>query len=119
MGGAVAHTVGALMRRLGTHRQVLAVTHLAQVAACADQHLLVSKAAHDGGGIASQVQPVHEQARVGELARMLGGAAQHAASLAHARAMLSEVPPRSAAAHLPHGADAPPRTRRTHKAEDT
>jgi DNA repair protein RecN (Recombination protein N) len=43
IGGAVAHTVGQLMRQLGRDRQVLAVTHLPQVAACADHHLLVSK----------------------------------------------------------------------------
>src|SRR5690606_41617061 len=43
IGGAVAHTVGRLLQRLGRDRQVLAVTHLAQVAACANHHLLVSK----------------------------------------------------------------------------
>ena len=43
IGGAVAQTVGQLMQRLGRDRQVLAVTHLPQVAACADQHLVVSK----------------------------------------------------------------------------
>jgi DNA repair protein RecN (Recombination protein N) len=48
VGGAVAETVGRLMKQLGLHRQVLAVTHLPQVAACADHHLLVSKAAAKG-----------------------------------------------------------------------
>ena len=48
VGGAVAETVGRLMKRLGRERQVLAVTHLPQVAACADAHWLVSKAAQDG-----------------------------------------------------------------------
>ncbi|MBS0339174.1 MAG: DNA repair protein RecN, partial [Proteobacteria bacterium] len=43
VGGAVAETVGRLMQQLGRDRQVLAVTHLPQVAACADHHLLVSK----------------------------------------------------------------------------
>ena len=43
IGGAVAETVGRLMKQLGQGRQVLAVTHLPQVAACADHHLVVSK----------------------------------------------------------------------------
>ena len=45
VGGAVAETVGRLMKQLGCHRQVLAVTHLPQVAACADHHLVVAKQA--------------------------------------------------------------------------
>jgi DNA repair protein RecN (Recombination protein N) len=43
VGGAVAETVGRLMKQLGRDRQVLAVTHLPQVAACADHHFVVSK----------------------------------------------------------------------------
>ena len=100
VGGAVAHTVGALMRRLGRDRQVLAVTHLPQVAACADQHLLVSKQMH-AGRVASQVQPVSSEARVAELARMLGGASQGAATLAHARVMLEEGAAATAPPSLP------------------
>ena len=45
VGGAVAHTVGRQMQQLGRQRQVLCVTHLAQVAAKADAHWLVSKQA--------------------------------------------------------------------------
>ena len=44
IGGSVADTVGRLMKQLGRERQVLAVTHLAQVAACADHHFVVTKA---------------------------------------------------------------------------
>lgn len=87
IGGAVAHTVGQLLRQLGRDRQVLAVTHLAQVAACADQHLLVSKQAEDGK-TRSTVQLIGHEARVQELARMLGGN-QSKASLAHARELLT------------------------------
>jgi DNA repair protein RecN (Recombination protein N) len=87
IGGAVAHTVGQLLRRLGRDRQVLAVTHLAQVAACADRHLLVSKQWHDGQ-VASSVRPIEADSRVRELARMLGGNGDSAASLAHARELL-------------------------------
>lgn len=88
IGGAVAHTVGQLLRQLGKDRQVLAVTHLPQVAACADHHLLVSKQAH-GRQTLSTVEPIAEDARVHELARMLGGGEKSEISLAHAREMLA------------------------------
>jgi DNA repair protein RecN (Recombination protein N) len=87
VGGAVAETVGRLMRQLGQHRQVLAVTHLPQVAACADHHLLVSKAAANGQ-VSSQVRAVNSEERVCEIARMLGGEKLSATTLAHAREML-------------------------------
>jgi DNA repair protein RecN (Recombination protein N) len=87
VGGAVAETVGRLMKQLGLHRQVLAVTHLPQVAACADHHLLVSKAAAKGQ-VSSQVRGVNGQERVSEIARMLGGEKLSATTLAHAREML-------------------------------
>jgi DNA repair protein RecN (Recombination protein N) len=87
VGGAVAETVGRLMKQLGQHRQVLAVTHLPQVAACADHHLLVSKAAAQGQ-VSSQVRAVNNEERVSEIARMLGGEKLSATTLAHAREML-------------------------------
>lgn len=87
IGGAVAHTVGRLMRQLGQDRQVLAVTHLPQVAACADHHLRVSKTL-DATGSASQVEPIEHEDRVRELARMLGGETLSATSLAHARELI-------------------------------
>jgi DNA repair protein RecN (Recombination protein N) len=74
------------MKQLGRERQVLAVTHLAQVAACGDHHYVVSKRAQ-GARVASDVQPVTGEARVAEVARMLGG--EHlATSVAHAQQML-------------------------------
>jgi DNA repair protein RecN (Recombination protein N) len=85
IGGAVADTVGMLMKQLGRERQVLAVTHLAQVAACADQHLVVSKALK-GKATVSDVQPVAGETRVAEVARMLGG--ESLSGTAHAQAML-------------------------------
>ena len=87
VGGAVAQTVGKLMRQLGKDRQVMAVTHLPQVAACADQHLVVAKRS-DKGGTASTVNAVEGQARVAEVARMLGGEKLSPATLAHAKEML-------------------------------
>ena len=88
IGGAVAHTVGQLLRQLGRDRQVLAVTHLPQVAACADHHLLVSKQ-WVGQQTLSTVTPIALEARVIELARMLGGSEKSEVSLAHARELLS------------------------------
>lgn len=88
IGGAVAHTVGQLMRQLGHDRQVLAVTHLPQVAACADHHLLVSKQ-RAGSQTVSSVAPITQEERVRELARMLGGNEQSEVSLAHARELLT------------------------------
>jgi DNA repair protein RecN (Recombination protein N) len=87
VGGAVAETVGRLMKQLGRDRQVLAVTHLPQVAACADHHLLVSKHS-DKQGASSQVSALAADERVNEIARMLGGEKLSATTLAHAREML-------------------------------
>lgn len=89
VGGAVADTVGRLMQRLGEARegrQVLAVTHLAQVAACAHHHLLVAKSLQ-GAQTTSRIGEVSGETREAEVARMLGGAVSDT-SLAHARVML-------------------------------
>ena len=88
VGGAVAETVGRLMKQLGRDRQVLAVTHLPQVAACADHHFVVSKLAR-AGTTRSDVAAVTGEARVAEVARMLGGERLSGTSLAHAQEMLA------------------------------
>lgn len=88
VGGAVAETVGRLMQQLGTHRQVLAVTHLPQVAAYADQHLKVAKN-KNAKGTTSTVHEVVDDQRVTEIARMLGGERATETTLAHAREMLN------------------------------
>jgi DNA repair protein RecN (Recombination protein N) len=90
VGGAVAETVGRLMKQLGKDRQVLAVTHLPQVAACADHHWVVSKHA-DKEGVASQVTPASGEQRVAEIARMLGGERLSDTTHAHAREMLQAM----------------------------
>jgi len=87
VGGAVGDSVGRLMKLLGADTQVLAVTHLAQVAACADGHFLVSKVSA-GGKTLTDVQPVGGEARVSEIARMLGGERLAGTSRAHAQALL-------------------------------
>ena len=98
VGGAVAATVGRLLQRLGRDRQVLCVTHLPQVAACADAHLQVSKQTGDGLPT-SQVAPLVGEARTREIARMLGGEQLSDTTLAHAREMLAlpAQPPGAAA----------------------
>ena len=90
VGGAVAETVGRLMQQLGADRQVLAVTHLPQVAACAHHHWLVAKRS-DKTGRFSQLQAVMADDRVQEIARMLGGDKRSDTSLAHAREMLQNL----------------------------
>ncbi|HSV61055.1 MAG TPA: DNA repair protein RecN [Variovorax sp.] len=94
VGGAVAETVGRLMQQLGRDRQVLAVTHLPQVAACADHHLLVSKQQTqkdaDGPRTESSVALLENEARDQEIARMLGGERVSQTTLAHAREMLGK-----------------------------
>jgi DNA repair protein RecN (Recombination protein N) len=89
VGGAVAETVGRLMKQLGRDRQVLAVTHLPQVAACADHHLVVAKQ-NQSGGVSSSVADVQGEQRVAEIARMLGGERLSGTTLAHAKEMLGE-----------------------------
>ncbi len=88
VGGAVADTVGRLMKQLGADRQVLAVTHLPQVAACADHHFVVSKQS-SAQGTRSDVTGVQGETRVAEIARMLGGERLSTTSLAHAQEMLA------------------------------
>lgn len=75
------------MQQLGTDRQVLAVTHLPQVAACANHHLKVAKN-KSPKGTTSTVQTVTGDRRVAEIARMLGGERPTDTTLAHAREML-------------------------------
>jgi DNA repair protein RecN (Recombination protein N) len=87
VGGAVAETVGRLMKQLGLDRQVLAVTHLPQVAACADQHLVVEKQ-RQGSITLSSVVAVQGEQRVTEVARMLGGERILGTTVAHAKEML-------------------------------
>ena len=87
VGGAVAKTVGRLMKQLGKDHQVMAVTHLPQVAACADQHLVVAKQTEKGKTY-STVEAVIGAQRVSEIARMLGGERLSGTTLAHAKEML-------------------------------
>lgn len=88
IGGGVAEVVGRLLRELGRERQVLCVTHLPQVAARADWQWQVSKGV-ENGVLKSQVATLDAEARVEELARMLGGVEITAITRQHAREMLN------------------------------
>jgi DNA repair protein RecN (Recombination protein N) len=87
VGGAVAEMVGRQLRALAIAGQVLCVTHLPQVAAQADQQVRVRKQT-SGGHTRTALEPLDTDARVEELARMLGGAAITARTREHAREML-------------------------------
>ena len=89
IGGAVAEVVGRLLKRLGQQRQVLCVTHLAQVASQANQHFQVAKATTDAGKTVSHIDVLDSKSRVEEVARMLGGLEITATTRKHARELLA------------------------------
>ena len=86
IGGQTATEVGARLKRLAASRQVIVVTHLAQVAAFGDQHLVIEKS--DG---TTQVREVRGQAREAELTRMMGGDPHSAAARRHASQVLASA----------------------------
>jgi DNA repair protein RecN (Recombination protein N) len=94
VGGAAALDVGARLAALAEHAQVVVVTHLAQVAAYAQVHLVVRKA-DDGAVTASSVTRVEGEEQVGELARMMGGDSG-GAGRDHARELLARAQSRHA-----------------------
>ncbi|KJL42593.1 DNA repair protein RecN [Microbacterium trichothecenolyticum] len=88
IGGAAAIEVGRRLARLSESSQVIAVTHLAQVAAFAANHLTVVKA-NDGSVTASDVRRLDGADREAEMARLLSGMPDSDAALTHARELLS------------------------------
>ncbi|HRP23852.1 MAG TPA: DNA repair protein RecN [Thauera sp.] len=89
IGGRVAEIVGKLLARLGKDRQVLCVTHLPQVAACADWQWRIAKREQAGETI-SEVVVLDGEGRVEEIARMLGGVSITATTREHAAEMLGQ-----------------------------
>ncbi|MBR6000832.1 MAG: DNA repair protein RecN [Oxalobacter sp.] len=91
VGGGVAEVVGKLLRRLGNDHQVLCVTHLPQVASQAKQHFQVSKqAVANVAHPVSRITELTDDARVTEIARMLGGTELTETAMDHAREMLGQ-----------------------------
>jgi DNA repair protein RecN (Recombination protein N) len=87
IGGTTGDVVGRMLRQLGENAQVLCVTHLAQVASKAHQHLKVEKTVSKKGA-STFISALEGEEKVLEIARMMGGVAESQQSLAHAREML-------------------------------
>lgn len=89
IGGTTARAVGAKLAALAKQRQVLCVTHLAQVAGVADHHLAIAKEV-GAGSTRVVVQVLEKEARIKEVARMLAGDGASEVSRQHARQLLEE-----------------------------
>ena len=88
IGGRAAEAVGQKLKTLGRAQQVLCVTHLPQIAAFADQHLVVEKR-EDHGRTKTQIRVLDDRSRTHEVARMLSGAKVTDTSLQHAAQMIA------------------------------
>jgi DNA repair protein RecN (Recombination protein N) len=104
IGGRVGLQVGETMRRVAAHHQVFAISHLPQIAARAHHHIVVAKGAREGVTTAD-TRVLEGDARVVEIARMLGGDPESGVSQAHARELL-------ATAAVPEPARAPRRSKK-------
>lgn len=89
IGGATGHAIGKRLRELGNERQVLCVTHLPQVAACARYHWRVQKGG-DSKNVVTRIAALNDNERAEEIARMLGGTNVTAKTRAHAKELLAE-----------------------------
>ncbi len=88
VGGAIAEVIGLKLAQLARHRQVIAITHLPQIAAQACHHLQVAKHSADGRTVTS-VAALDAESRLEEVARMLGGVDITEATRSHARELLA------------------------------
>ncbi|HZH39828.1 MAG TPA: DNA repair protein RecN [Gemmatimonadales bacterium] len=108
IGGEVGGQVGEALWQVSAGRQVLVITHLPQIAVCADHHVVITKGAR-GGVATSDVQEVSGEPRVREVARMLGDPDLEAA-LKHARTLLKtarETPESRSGTSSPRGPRSP------------
>ena len=101
VGGRAAVEIGRRLARLASRHQVIVVTHLPQVAAYADRHLVVDKSRHDGGKARSRVRTLAEDERIVELARMLAGLDDTDTGRAHAEELLEAARAHRAADRTP------------------
>ena len=108
IGGRVGLQVGETMRRVASHHQVFAISHLPQIAARAHHHILVAKGAR-GGVTTADVEVLSGDARITEVARMLGGDPESDLSRAHARELLESATAPVAAPSTPP----PPQRKKT------
>ena len=92
IGGVVAASVGARLAEVARGRQVVAITHLARIAARAATHFAVEKRTVDGAAT-TRLKRLRAEERVCEIARMLGGDPDSESSLNHARALLASGAP--------------------------
>jgi DNA repair protein RecN (Recombination protein N) len=92
VGGRLGSVIGHKLRDLGMHHQVLCITHLPQIACFADRHLTVRKTM-SGQATATSVQPLDRDARLQELAEMIGGAQVTPTTLAQVQELLDAVAP--------------------------
>jgi DNA repair protein RecN (Recombination protein N) len=106
IGGGAADTVGRKLKKIASDRQVIVITHLPQVAAFADAHVRVTKTAEKGRTRVA-IEALDEGERLGELARMLGGANPSAEAKAHAAEMLRRARAGEPARGAHETADAP------------
>jgi DNA repair protein RecN (Recombination protein N) len=90
IGGAIAEVVGRKLRELSKHHQVICVTHLPQIACFADRHHSVKKGVKSGRTV-TVVDPLEKDARVEEIARMLGGVKVTEKTRAHAQEMMENA----------------------------
>ena len=90
IGGEVGRAVGEKLRAVARHHQVIAITHLPQSAVYGARHLAVAKAV-SGGRTRSTIQPLEGEARVAEIARMLGGTSLTSVVEQHARELLARA----------------------------
>ena len=101
VGGRAAVEIGRRLARLASRHQVIVVTHLPQVAAYADRHLVVDKSRRDGGKARSRVRTLAEDERIVELARMLAGLDDTDTGRAHAEELLEAARAHRAADRTP------------------
>ncbi|BCN93112.1 DNA repair protein RecN [Thiomicrorhabdus immobilis] len=95
IGGGIAEVVGQKMQQLGKDKQILSITHLAQVASHGHNHLHIAKQTQDEV-TTTQVNKLEPQQRVEELARMLGGLTLTEQTLNHAKEMLESAQSKTA-----------------------
>ena len=90
IGGRIAAVLGRKLKDIATHHQVICITHLAPVAACAHHHIMVEKAEEMGRTVV-RTRYLEDEERVSELARMMGGIAVSSGIVRSARELLEEA----------------------------